>query len=423
MNRIRCKGLWLAVALAVAQVIAPTAASAAETLAIPGLPPLSQVTVAINSHPAVAGARAGINLEQANRKRLNAGPHETMLRFGTLSRHDALTNRNLQEWDVMVERPLRWGGKGALDSQLGEQGVDQAKLAVGDARHEAGRSLLRMWFGWLRAAVQTGHWQEQQALLARQAGLVARRAELGDAPRQEQSLAAAAVAQAQYALLQAGMRKEVAASELTNTFPQIKLPPNPPLVEPVPVAQGLEFWQARIAEQNHELAIARGEVKRRETLAQRARADRTPDPAIGVRYGSERAGTERVIGLVLSISFSGALRQAGTEAALAQTDIAVQRQAAVQRRLGAEAAATFSGAQRSFDSWRQARVAADAMERNAALSARAYQLGESSLSELLAAQRLAIEARLAAAVVQLDAAEARYRLLLDAHLLWDMDDD
>ncbi len=421
MNRIR----WSvpALVLTMAQTLAPSAAGAAETFATPDLPPLPHVAEAINSHPAVAGARAGINLEEANRKRFNAGPHETMLRFGTQSRHDAIANRSMQEWDVLVERPLRLGGKGALDTQLGEQGVDQAKLAVGDARHEAGRGLLRMWFAWLRAATQASHWQEQKALLARQAGLVARRAELGDAPRQEQSSAAAAVAQAEYALLQAGMRKEVAASELTSTFPQIKLPSNPPLVQPVPIVQGLDFWQARIAEQNHELAIARSEVKRRETLAQRARADRTPDPTIGVRYGSERAGAERVVGLVLSIPFSGALRQAGAEAALAQTDIAVQRRASVQRRLTAEAAATFSGAMRSFDSWHQARVAADAMERNAALSARAYQLGESSLAELLAAQRLAIEARLAAAVVQLEAAEARYRLLLDAHLLWDLDED
>lgn len=399
------------------------ATGAAETLATPDLPPLPMVAAAINGHPTVAGARAGIHLEEANRKRLDAGPHETQLRFGTQSRRDALANRNLQEWDVLVERPLRIGAKGALDTQLGVQGVDQAKLAVGDARHEAGRALLRMWFGWLRATAQVAQWQEQKGLLAKQAQLVGRRAELGDAPRQEQALAAAAVAQAEYAMLQANMRREVAASELTSTYPQVRLPANPPLVEPVPVTRGLDFWQGRIAEHNHELALARGEVKRRDTLAQRARADRTPDPTIGVRYGSERAGSERIVGLVLSIPLSGTLREAGAEAALARTDMAAQRLAAVQRRLNAEAAATFSGALRSYDSWRQSRVASEAMERNATMAARAYGLGESSLSELLAAQRLGVEARLSAALVQLDAAEARYRLLLDAHQLWDLDDD
>lgn len=76
---------------------------------------------------------------------------------------------------------------------------------------------------------------------------------------------------------------------------------------------------------------------------------------------------------------------------------------------------------RAHSGWRQARAAADAMERDAALTARAQRLGEASLTDFLAAQGLAIEARLMASVVRLEAAEARYRLLLDAHQLWDLD--
>ena len=404
-------------------VLLPLCGAAAETLATPDLPPLPMVAAAINAHPNVTGARAGIHYEEANRKRLVAGAHETTMRVGTQRRQDSTINRNMQEWDVTLERPLRLYGKGELDARLGEQGVDQARLAVGDARHETGRALLRLWFGWLRAAVQVGHWEKQRDSLARQAAIVTRRAELGDAPKQEQSLAAAALAQADSARLQATLKQEVAASELTSTFPQIRLPANPSLVEPQPLADKLDVWQARIAEHNHELAMARGEVKRRDTFAQRARADRMPDPTIGVRYASERAGADRIIGLVLSIPFSGTARQAVSEAALAQTDMAVQHEAAVLRRLAAEAAATYTSAARSFDSWRQTRVAAEAMERNAQSAARAYQLGELSLTELMAAQRFAIEARVSATVVQLDAAEARYRLLLDAHNLWDLDED
>ncbi len=412
-----------AVVFIAAMALAANPARAAETPAAADLPPLSMVTSAINMYPGVAGARAGIGYEEANRNRLTTGPHETTMRFGTQTRQDSIINRTMQEWDVLVERPLRVNGKSELDLQLGAQGVAQARLAVGDARHEAGRSLLRMWFGWLRAAAQVMHLQEQKTLLAKQAGLVARRVELGDAPRQEQSLANAAVSQAEVAVLQANLRQEVAASELTNTFPQIVLPANPPLLEPQPLTQAVDAWQDKISEHNHELAMAHGEVKRRETLAQRARADRIPDPTVGVRYASERAGADRIVGLVLSIPFSGNLRQAGSEAANAQSDIALQREAAVRRRLTAEAAATFTAASRSYDTWQQARAAATSVEHNAQLAARAYQLGESSLTDLLAAQRLAIEARLSSTVVQLDASEARYRLLLDAHQLWDLDED
>ena len=130
-----------------------------------------------------------------------------------------------------------------------------------------------------------------------------------------------------------------------------------------------------------------------------------------------------LVGLVLTVPLAGALRQANAEASSAQVDIAGQRVAQVRRRLETEASATFTAAVRSFESWNKARAAAEAMEGNARLAATAYRLGELSLTELLASQRLSIEARLAATLVQLEAAETRYRLLLDAHRLWDFDEE
>jgi len=55
------------------------------------------------------------------------------------------------------------------------------------------------------------------------------------------------------------------------------------------------------------------------------------------------------------------------------------------------------------------------------MTARAYQLGEGSQNDLLAARRLANEAQLSARLLQLDALELHYRLRLDAHQLWDLD--
>jgi len=45
--------------------------------------------------------------------------------------------------------------------------VSVARLSAGDAMHEAGRSLLRLWFAWTRENAQLAVWQ-QQAELARQ---------------------------------------------------------------------------------------------------------------------------------------------------------------------------------------------------------------------------------------------------------------
>jgi hypothetical protein len=87
----------------------------------------------------------------------------------------------------------------------------------------------------------------------------------------------------------------------------------------------------------------------------------------------------------------------------------------------AESAALYQSASAALATWQASRNAAESLTRAAEMTARAYQLGEGSLNELLAARRLANEAQLAARLLQLEALELRYRLLLDAHLLWDFD--
>jgi outer membrane protein TolC len=63
------------------------------------------------------------------------------------------------------------------------------------------------------------------------------------------------------------------------------------------------------------------------------------------------------------------------------------------------------------------------MRRHADLMTRAYQLGESGLTDVLNARRLAQEADLNAINTRLAASQARYRLLLDTHALWPIDAD
>jgi outer membrane protein TolC len=98
---------------------------------------------------------------------------------------------------------------------------------------------------------------------------------------------------------------------------------------------------------------------------------------------------------------------------------------AILRKVTAEAINTFATAQAAYGGWQSAQSAADKMRGNADLMGRAYTLGEMGLTDVLMARRQALEANLAATLARLDAAEARYRLLLDAHQLWslDVDDD
>ena len=108
---------------------------------------------------------------------------------------------------------------------------------------------------------------------------------------------------------------------------------------------------------------------------------------------------------------------------LAQSDAAAMRQAAVLRRIEAEIASLYQRASAAADAWQQTSLAARGLERNAALTARAYEAGEASFPDVLAARRLAQEAAINRSAAALEALELRYRLMLDAHQLWPLDDD
>lgn len=388
----------------------------------PDLPPPETVLQALSNAPGVQAARSGVSLSEASRTRLEAGPYEPNVRLNTQQRNVS-NGPSYNEWSVSVERGLRLPGKAQLDQQLGAQGVTQAQFAYGDAWHEAGREVLHLWFTWMREHAQRRDWQHQVDTLTQQADVVRKRVQSGDAAQLELSLAEAAVSQAEQNLQQADQREQAALIGLTRRYPGIQPPERPVLTDPQPLTESLEAWRARILAGNHELQWVRSETQRAQLQAARTGRDRVPDPTLGVHYGSEQGGDEHIAGLFISIPITGAARAAAESEARAQAEIASSNEARVVRRLDADIATTYSNAQASYRVWESARGAAQALQKNADLMLRAYSLGEAGLSEVLNARRLAIEARLSASLAQLDANEARYRLLLDAHQLWALHED
>lgn len=398
----------------------PLAAFAAEP-SYPDLPPLPQVEAALNSNVSVMTAETGIKVEQANQRRWEAGNHEFSMRMGTARRQVVNAEQRLREWDVALERPVRLPGKSGLDSDIGAEGVQRAEFALGDARHEASRQLLHLWFNWQRERAQAGQWQAQVDILSQQAAMTEKRRAAGDAPRMELNQARAAMAQAAVALQQAKVRTEVAANELARLFPDLMLPQQSTPVTPQPVEHDLAYWRARILENNHELGMVQSEARVQHLLAERSRADRTADPTLGVRFSSEMGGNERVTGVYVVVPFSFGVRDAVAQSSAYQAEIASEREAAVRRRLESDVLNAYNQSVGNFNTWQQAHDAATSVRENADLIARAYTLGESSLADVLTARRLALESSLAETVAQMDANEARYRLLLDAHMLWPLE--
>lgn len=388
----------------------------------PDLPPLPVVEAALKSNVNVMTSETGIKVEQANQRRWEEGPHEFSVRLGSARRQVVSAEQRLKEWDVALERPIRMPNKASIDYDIGEAGVSRAEYAAGDARHEAGRVLLRLWFNWQRERAQANQWQQQVEILGQQAKMTEKRMAAGDAPKLELNQASAAVAQATVALQQAKVRAGLAATELLRQFPDMVLPEQTESATPQAVEQDYAYWKQRVFDHNHELGMVQSDARLQLLHAQRSRADRIADPTIGLRYSNEMGGNERVTGVYVVVPFSFGVRGAIAEGAGYQSEIAAEREAAVKRRLESDVSNAYAQSVGNYESWRQAHEAATSVRQNAELMSRAYSLGESSLSDVLTARRLALESSLAETVAQLDANEARYRLLLDAHLLWPLEE-
>ncbi|MDO9011133.1 MAG: TolC family protein [Gallionella sp.] len=389
----------------------------------PDLPPLAQVERALDEHLMVLNANSGLKMELANQRKWNSGPHEFNLRAGSSQRSIASTGQKLQEWDVALERPLRLFNKASIDNNIGAASVARAKYTLGDARHEAGRSLLRQWFVWQREQAQATLWEQQSDILRQLAQMVEKRVKAGDAPKLELNLAQAAAAQANVSWHQTLLRAQLAGNDLTRSFPAIQLNLNIPPATPQAIEHDFAFWKSRILDDNHELAMVQEHSHVQHLLAQRSRADQLPDPVVGLRYSSESAGNEKVTGVYVSVPFSFGHRNATAEGVQQQAEIAADQEAFVRRRLEGDIYAAHLQATKGFEAWQHAQLAALAIRNNAELVAKAYRLGESSLSDSLTARRFALESSLTETLARLDANETRYRLLLDAHQLWPLDED
>ncbi|AXS79518.1 TolC family protein [Dechloromonas sp. HYN0024] len=392
----------------------------------PNLPPSEIVARVLRENLSVQAAAGQIRVEEANRNRLEAGPHEWNVRLGGQQRRSAPTTgpeERFNEWNAAIERPLRLPGKGGVDGELGANGVALAETAHGDALHEASRNLLKSWFTWLKESAGAAQWSEQLALLDKQAKGIERRHQLGDAARLESIQAEAALAQAEAQLAQARVRQQTAGEDLRRRYPGLPLVAQNVIAEPLPVDGNEADWINAILEHSHELELARGETQRAQLLAGRSSRDRLPDPTIGFHVSRERAGEDKVFGAYISIPLPGGARRAGSDAAQAQADVAGRREAATTQKITAESATLYQSANAAFSTWQASRSAAERLGRAADMTARAYQLGEGSLNDLLAARRQANEAQLAARLMQLEALELRYRLQLDAHRLWDFDEE
>lgn len=387
------------------------------------LPPQNLVERAILATPEARAASARVQQADAEQRLWRTGPHEAELLLIPQRRRVDGSTQSQREYEVQLTRAMRWPGKVRLDREIGSLGTDVATLQLGDAHHKSARRLLDEWLGWLGASERAARAEAQADWLRRERDAVATRVRLGDAAQRELDLAEAVYARALADALDAASRRQAERERLASDYPQVPLPQRAPtLPAPAPLDDPAR-WQALIVERSHEIGAAVAEAQRMQRLAERARADRLPDPTLGLRYLNERSGAERALGVVLSIPLGVTARSARADASQSEADAAMAAADAMRRDIVLQAAQALADAQAAQAAWEQLMKAHDAAAVAARRSQRAYALGEAGVADWLAAERQAGDAALAEVDARERALRAWLRIRIDSHALWHVHTD
>lgn len=327
-----------------------------------------------------------------------------------------LASSNSREWSVGLSRGVRLASK-----------VNAAEDWAQRLREWADADLAQAWLLLCREALSDAGEltlsQQQASLLRAHADNLAtqhqglrRRHELGDAARQDVILADAARAQADAQATLADQRARSLQSRWLARYPGLPTPPFHAAAVAGPPASA-EAIQARLSQHPQWVAAERRVLALR-AQARQALSERQPDPVVGVQYGRERSGAERVLGVSLSWPIGAEVRSSQAQAQLAEAESAQAELEDLRRSLGADldrwwAEATHSreGAQASEHALQQTELAEQALRRGQAL-------GQVSTSEVLQMQRQLIDQRQVAAQVRVTAWLASMRWSLESGQWW-----
>jgi outer membrane protein TolC len=276
---------------------------------------------------------------------------------------------------------------------------------------------------WLAAERTQRLWLDQLTVAEANLKAASSRRRAGDASLLEQNAARADLAEVQRQAATAATDVAKAKARLAARFPGIALTMPASLSEPTPLERDRAAWRERIVSESDSLRMAEQAVQRAVATADRAKADRTADPTIGVHAGYEASRAERIVGVTLSIPIGGSYRAAQSREALQQVDAARDTLEAERRELDIEIAGALAEVSGGVERWKAAEAALAASSDNARLAQRAYALGEGDIQGVLLSRRLSLDAALGALQARIDALRARYRLWVDAHLIWKLAED
>ena len=386
------------------------------------LPASEQVQAIVKTSHGILAAQSQQAAQVQRARATELGPAEFNLRMSQQQRKSFDPSSRFQEQLVSLERPVRWWGKAGLDAGLAEQGRQVARIAYADALHEASRELMRQWFALHQLALARDGATAQAALsqeLHRQAQL---RLKQGDISQLDASLAQAELQRAQAAQAVAQAQWTAAWAQAQKRYPGLPEPLWPKAQGDVDDLPALQPLMQTFLQNHHELNWRRAEVQRLRLQAERLDRDRWPDPVLGVYAARERAGAENIMGVSVAFALPGSARQAHAAAALAEANQLEEQLQQMTLELGAAFEARWLSLQMQRQALSGLQAAARTQTQAVEQSAKAFAMGEHSMTELIQNRRLAQESLRESHKLQLELVESWALMNLDLHRIWDFDE-
>ncbi len=383
--------------------------------------PTEHVRHLLTQDPSVAAARANLEVARQEDGLLRRSPYEWTAKIAAGQR-SVKNDARYTEWNMGIERPIRLPRKATADQRLGKVVIAESEARYGDALHESARELLNLWLNWLTAENAQKLANLNLQSMESSYSAVEKRVRAGDASKLDLNLAQAELAEQKRMSSEAKTQVLASWAQLSSRFPSFNQSPTE-LPMPLPVGQNPQFWHTRILEESEVLKISQLKMQRAQAHVEQLNAERIPDPTFGVYTASEVSGRERLVGVSLSMPIPTGLRDSRAAKARAEVEVLRHEVEHTKRQLNSGVSTAIVMTQGLYDTFHIASDNAKAMQNNADLTQRAFSLGEADLQSLLAARRQATMSANHALQAQSAALISYMGLMIDAHLVWNLEQE
>ncbi|MEL5848504.1 MAG: TolC family protein [Candidatus Igneacidithiobacillus chanchocoensis] len=422
-------GFWAGAVLAQAAILsaleAPALPSPAllDERALLRLPTLTSVEKILAEAPALKVAQAQRQAAQFQADALRRGSNEFSVWAQVQSRdvRSGPDQGRYSEWQTSIQRPIRWPAQGTAANSLGKAMLHSGEVALGDARHESLREMLRMLVAVQRSAALAQLSTDAVKLLAAQVVAVEKRQAAGDASLLELDRIRAEAAQEEAMATQDRAHANAALAAWQSRYPDIPALPQSISAALPPVDADRGDLLRIFLQHNHELALLDADWQKSLAQARQARTQELPQPTVGVYLAAERGGNESIVGLQVSMPIPSASRKDQTAALQAEATAARWRLTLAHDRLQADFLRRLQEAQGLGQGSAQLQQAYQAQWQASQRAQKAYFLGESSLNDWLQSRRLGLQSAREWMQSRFEAEAASAEILLDTHRLWATD--